>query len=62
MQVATRFIIAKLRNQQFFSLSALNVAIAELVAQSSRLTRMLVKVDLLVLVDWGPDRLRPASG
>jgi transposase len=33
VQVATRFIIAKLRNRQFFSLSALNVAIAELVAQ-----------------------------
>jgi transposase len=33
VQVATRFIIAKLRNQQFFSLSALNAAIAELVAQ-----------------------------
>ncbi len=33
MQVATRFIIAKLRNRQFFSLAALNAAIAELVAQ-----------------------------
>jgi transposase len=33
VQVATRFIIAKLRNRQFFSLSTLNAAIAELVAQ-----------------------------
>src|SRR5262249_21770039 len=33
VQVATRFIIAKLRNRQFFSLSALNAAIAELLAQ-----------------------------
>jgi transposase len=33
VQVATRFIIAKLRNRRFFSLTALNAAIAELVAQ-----------------------------
>jgi transposase len=33
VQIATRFIIAKLRNRQFFSLAALNEAIAELVAQ-----------------------------
>jgi hypothetical protein len=33
VQIPARFIIAKLRNRQFFSLSALNVAIAELVAQ-----------------------------
>src|SRR5579864_3749775 len=33
VQVATRFIIAKLRNRQFFSLAALNAAVAELVAQ-----------------------------
>jgi transposase len=33
VQVATRFIIAQLRNRQFFSLSALNAAIAELVVQ-----------------------------
>ena len=39
---ATRFIIAKLRNQQFFSLSALNAAIAELVAQiNDRVSRHL---------------------
>jgi transposase len=42
VQVATRFIIAKLRNQQFFSLTALNAAIAELVAQiNNRLSRHL---------------------
>src|SRR6201988_5137576 len=35
VQVATRFIIAKLRNRQFFSLAALNAAIAELVAQTN---------------------------
>ena len=40
VQVATRFIIAKLRNQQFFSLSALTAAIAELVAQiNNRVSR-----------------------
>jgi hypothetical protein len=33
VQVATRFIIAKLRNRQFFSLSMLNAAVAELVAR-----------------------------
>src|SRR5579864_1584940 len=33
VQIATRFIIAKLRNRQFFSLCALNEAITELVAQ-----------------------------
>jgi transposase len=33
VQIATRFIIAKLRNRQFFSLAALNEAIVELVAQ-----------------------------
>ena len=42
MQVATRFIIAKLRNRQFFSLPALNAAIAELVTQiNNRLSRHL---------------------
>jgi transposase len=42
VQVATRFIIAKLRNRQFFSLSALNVAIAELVTQiNDRMSRHL---------------------
>lgn len=42
VQIATRFIIAKLRNRQFFSLSALNAAIAELVAQiNNRVSRHL---------------------
>jgi transposase len=40
VQVATRFIIAKLRNRQFFSLTALNAAIAELVMQiNDRMSR-----------------------
>jgi transposase len=33
VQIATRFIIAKLRNRRFFSLPALNAAIAELLTQ-----------------------------
>ena len=42
VQVATRFIIAKLRNRQFFSLTALNAAIAELVPQiNDRVSRHL---------------------
>ena len=42
VQVATRFIIAKLRNRQFFSLAALNVAIAEQVARiNDRVSRHL---------------------
>jgi transposase len=42
VQIATRFIIAKLRNRQFFSLSALNTAIAELAAQiNDRVSRHL---------------------
>ena len=42
VQIATRFIIAKLRNRQFFSLSALNAAIAELAAQiNDRVSRHL---------------------
>ena len=42
MQVATRWIIAKLRNRQFFSLAELNAAIRELVAQlNDRVTRHL---------------------
>jgi transposase len=36
VQIATRFIIAKLRNRQFFSLTALNAAITELVTQINR--------------------------
>jgi len=42
VQVATRFIIAKLRNRRFFSLAELNAAIAELVAQlNERVSRHL---------------------
>jgi transposase len=42
VQVATRWIIAKLRNRRFFSLGELNAAIAELVtALNSRVTRHL---------------------
>jgi transposase len=42
VQVATRFIIAKLRNRQFFSLTALNGTIAELVTQiNDRVSRHL---------------------
>jgi transposase len=42
VQVATRFIIAKLRNRQFFSLTALNAAIAELVTRiNDRMSRHL---------------------
>ena len=42
VQVATRFIIAKLRNRQFFSLFALNAVIAELVTQiNDRMSRHL---------------------
>ena len=38
VQIATYFIIAKLRNRQFFSLAALNTAIAELVVQINNRT------------------------
>ena len=42
VQVATRWIVAKLRNRQFFSLGELNAAIAELVvALNNRVTRHL---------------------
>ncbi len=42
VQIATHFIIAKLRNRQFFTLAALNTAIAELVAQiNDRVSRHL---------------------
>jgi transposase len=42
VQITTRWITAKLRNRQFFSLSALNAAIAELVAHiNSRVSRHL---------------------
>src|SRR3974377_2546863 len=42
VQVATRWVIAKLRNRRFFSLAELNVAIRELVTQlNDRVTRHL---------------------
>ena len=42
VQIATRFIIAKLRNRRFFSLSELNAAIAEQVTQiNNRMSRHL---------------------
>jgi len=42
VQIATRFIIAKLRNRQFFSLATLNAAIAEQVTQiNDRMSRHL---------------------
>jgi transposase len=42
VQIATRFIIAKLRNRHFFALSALNGAVAELVEQiNNRVSRHL---------------------
>ena len=42
VQIATQFIIAKLRNRQFFALSALNGAVAELVEQiNTRVSRHL---------------------
>src|ERR1700752_4780972 len=42
VQIATRFIIAKLRNRQFFALSALNGVVAELVEQiNNRVSRHL---------------------
>ena len=42
MQVATRWVIAKLRNRRFFSLDEINAAIRELVAQlNDRVTRHL---------------------
>src|SRR6185369_594428 len=42
VQIATRFVIAKLRNRQFFTLTELNAAIAELLKQiNDRVTRHL---------------------
>ena len=42
VQIATRFVIAKLRNRQFFTLTELNAAIAELLTQiNDRVTRHL---------------------
>ena len=60
VQVATRFIIAKLRNQQFFSLSALNAAIAELVAQiNNRASRHLGASRRALFEDLEQSALKP---
>ena len=60
VQVATRFIIAKLRNRQFFSLSALNAAIAELVAQiNNRVSRHLGASRRALFEDLERSALKP---
>jgi transposase len=60
VQIATRFIIAKLRNRQFFSLSALNAAIAELVAQiNDRVSRHLGASRRALFEDLERSALKP---
>jgi transposase len=60
VQVATRFIIAKLRNRQFFSLSTLNAAIAELVAQiNDRASRHLGASRRALFEDLEQSALKP---
>lgn len=60
VQVATRFIIAKLRNRQFFSLSALNAAIAELLAQvNNRASRHLGASRRALFEDLERSALKP---
>ncbi len=60
VQVATRFIIAKLRNRQFFSLAALNEAIAELVAQiNTRMSRHLGASRRALFEDLERSALKP---
>src|SRR5262249_20726393 len=60
VQVATRFIIAKLRNRQFFSLCALNEAIAELVAQiNTRMSRHLGASRRALFEDLERSALKP---
>jgi transposase len=60
VQVATRFIIAKLRNRQFFSLSALNAAIAELVTQiNDRMSRHLGTSRCALFEDLERSALKP---
>jgi transposase len=60
VQVATRFIIARLRNQQFFSLTALNAAIAELVAQiNDRVSRHLGASRRALFKDLEQSALKP---
>jgi transposase len=60
VQVATRFIIAKLRNQQFFALSALNAAIAELVTKiNDRVSRHLGASRCALFEDLERSALKP---
>jgi transposase len=60
VQITTRFIIAKLRNRQFFSLSALNAAIAELVAQiNDRVSRHLGASRRALFADLERSALKP---
>jgi transposase len=60
VQVATRFIIAKLRDRQFFSLSALNVAIAELLVRiNNRASRQLGASRRALFEDLERSALKP---
>ena len=60
VQITTRLIIAKLRNRQFFSLSALNAAIAELVAQiNNRVSRHLGASRRALFEDLERSALKP---
>ena len=60
VQIATRFIIAKLRNRQFFSLCALNEAIAALVAQiNTRMSRHLGASRRALFEDLERSALKP---
>jgi transposase len=60
VQIATRFVIAKLRNRQFFSLSTLNAAIAELVAQiNDRASRHLGASRRALFEDLEQSALKP---
>jgi transposase len=60
VQVATRFVIAKLRNRQFFSLSTLNAAIAELVAEiNNRASRHLGASRRALFEDLERSALKP---
>jgi transposase len=60
VQIATRFIIAKLRNRQFFSLCALNEAISELVAQiNTRASRHLGASRRALFEDLERSALKP---
>jgi transposase len=60
VQIATRFIVAKLRNRQFFSLPALNAAVAELVAQiNNRVSRHLGASRRTLFEDLERSALKP---